>query len=122
MFNNGDNMKMKIIIGCMLAAFLMTMLPSIQAVEYDTAVDTKEEWIEENVASIKGILGDSEAPEGIITTILMWLVRILLMPLKLAFKITMILVKIICKITWKLVLLPIKLLLLILPPYNKCPC
>ncbi len=115
-------MKTKIIIMSVFAAFLMTMLPSIQAVEHDTAVEAKEQWIEENIEAIEQLLEDNEAPDGLITTILKWLVKILLIPVKLAIKITALLVRIFVRTTWKLLILPIKLLLLILPPYNFGLC
>ena len=114
-------MKIKIIMGSILAAFLMTMLPSIQAVEHDTAIETKEKWIEENIASIKELFDDTEAPEGIITTLLKWFVKILLIPVKLAIKITKMFIRITCRITWNLLLLPLRLLFILLPPYNLFP-
>lgn len=112
------NMKTKIIMMAVFAAFLMAMLPSIQAIEHDTAVAAKEQWIEENIEAIEQLFEDSEVPDGLITTILKLLVKLLLFPVKLAIKITALLIR----TSWNLLTFSIKLLLLILPPYNCGSC
>ena len=111
-------MKTKIIILSVFAAFLMSMLPSIQAVEHDAAVKAQEKWIEENIDAIEELLDSSDVPDGIIINILKWLVKILLIPVKLAIKLTGFLLR----TTWNLFTFTIQLLLFILPPYNLGPC
>lgn len=129
-------MKVKIIGGAVLAVLLMAMLPSIHAVEYDTAVETQQTWIKEQLATldIKELLAylqndeNSEsfeqllAENGIVNCILTplkWLANILLkvlmLPLKLAVKVIVKLLVLPVKLmsaTLKLLVLPIKLLLL----------
>jgi hypothetical protein len=111
-------LKIKIIILSVFAAFLMAMLPSIQAVEHEAAVEAKEKWIEENVDAIQKLFDDSDVPDGIILNILKWIVKILLIPVKLAIKLTGFLLR----TTWNLFTFTIQLLLFILPPYNFGPC
>ena len=48
-------MKKKIIIGSMLAVFLMLMLPAVSAVEYKTVEEANEEYVEELVGNLKDI-------------------------------------------------------------------
>lgn len=92
----------------------MTMLPSIQAIEQDAAVAAKEKWIEENREVIQKLLDDNETPDGIVLTILKLLIRLLIIPVKLAIKLTgFLLIKLPLKILW--------FLQLILPPYNIFP-
>ena len=110
-------MKIKIIILSVFAAILMAMLPSTQAVEHDAAVKAKEKWIEENIDEIEKLLDGSDVPDGIILNILKWLIKILLIPVKLAIKITGFLLR----TTWNLFKFIIRLILFILPPYNLSP-
>jgi len=111
-------MKTKIVVLSVFAAFLMVMLPSIQAVEHDTAVEAQEKWIEENIEAIQKLLDDNETPDGIILTILKLLVKILLIPVKLAIKLAGFLLR----TTWNLFTFTIRLLLFVLPPYNFGSC
>ncbi len=110
-------MKIKIVVMSVFAAFIMVMLPSIQAVEHDTAVEAQEKWIEENIEAIQKLLDNNEAPDGFIINILKLLVKILLLPVKLAIRLTGILLR----TTWNLFTFTIQLLLFILPPYNFGP-
>jgi len=107
-------MKIKIIILSVFAALMMAMLPSTHALEHDAAVEAKEKWVEENIDAIEKLLDNSDVPDGIIINLLKWLIKILLIPVKLAIKITGFLLK----TTWNLFKFIIKLILFILPPYT----
>ena len=129
-------MKNNLLLGVFLAVFLIAMLPVVQAVEYDTAKDTQQAWLDEYIASfdIEELLtrirtGEDNAPfdqelakNGLANCILMplkWLAHILFKVLMLPLKLTInILVKLLVlpikllSATLKLLLLPVKLLLL----------
>ena len=64
------------------------------------------------------LLDDNETPDGIILNILKLLVKILLIPVKLAIKLTGFLLK----TTWNLFTFTIRLILFVLPPYNFGSC
>jgi len=129
-------MKVKIIFGAVLSIFIMAILPSVHAVEYDTAMETQQTWINGQLAEldVKELLAylqnddNSEsfeqllAENGIINCILTplkWLanilLRVLMLPLKVAVKVIVKLLVLPVKLlsaTLKLFLLPVKLLLL----------
>jgi hypothetical protein len=48
----GEKMKKKVIFGSLLAVFLMMMLPSVPAVEYNTAVEANESRILDELQNI----------------------------------------------------------------------
>jgi hypothetical protein len=114
----------------------MTVLPSVAAIEYDTALDTQQAWVEEqaasldinelvarllngeNVESIEQELAENRLANCILMP-LKWLANILLkvlvLPLKLVVKIMVKLLVLpftFLSATFKLLLLPVKLLLL----------
>jgi hypothetical protein len=129
-------MKIKLLSSALLTVFLMAMMPSVQAVEFDTATETQKAWIEEQVATLdieelmKYLLageGDASfeqelAKNELANCILMpikWLANILLKVLMLPVKMVInVMVKLLVlpfkalSVTLKLMLLPIKLLLL----------
>ena len=106
-------MKTKIIVVSVLAALIMAMIPSIHAIEYDTAVETRQEWIHKNIDSLKKIIDDKEMPDGLVTWIFKWLVRILLLPIKLTLKLAMLL----ARLVWNILMFPIKLMLWLILPW-----
>ena len=103
-------MKIKIIMMSVFAVCIIAMLPSIQAIGHDTAVEAKEKWIEENSEAIQKLLDDTEAQDGFILGLVRLLLAFLRISVVLAIKITAFLLKIPLNILW--------LLQLILPPYN----
>ena len=47
-----DRMKTKIVIGCIAAVFLLMMLPSVSAVEFNTTVESNRSQILEQIRSM----------------------------------------------------------------------
>ena len=83
-------MKIKIIFGSILAVFILTMLPLISAVEYDSVEKANEQYLQQ-------LLKDSDIDPkqfGIIRNILRFILKIILLP----FKIVKIIIKLLCKI------------------------
>lgn len=76
--------KIKIIIGSLLAIFLMMMLPSASAIEADAAKETRNyslEILDTNLKKLKEKYGDGD-PEPtfiILYTILIWILKALRM-------------------------------------------
>ena len=110
-------MKAKIIIVSVLAAFIMAMVPSIHAVEYDTAVEAKQKWVDENSKTLEELIDNNEAPDGLISFLFRILIKILLLPVKLAIKLAFMFANIAWSAIKLLIIFPIKLLLWLLPPY-----
>jgi|GEM_PF-2343582 len=118
-------MKTKIVLGSLLIVFLFAMLPAVHALEYDTARETREQYVEEQLAELREQLqsmssqelqaalnGDGEAPTCLLLP-LKWLAYILVKGLMMPVKLAM-------HIFFKLLLMPVKLLsipfrLLLLP-------
>lgn len=126
-------MKTKIVLGSLLTVFLFAMLPATQALEYDTARQTQERYVEEQLATLRQRLqsmssdelqafldNNGEAPTCLLLP-LKWLAHLLikglLMPVKLAahlfFKILLTPVKLL-SITFRLMLLPFRMVMSVL--------
>jgi len=121
-------MNTKIVLGSVLTVFLFAMLPAVQALEYDTARETQERYVEKQMVELQQRLqamspeelqaalnGDAPVPTCLLMP-LKWLARLLvkglMMPIKLAmhifFKLLFMPVKLL-SFTFKLLLLPLRI-------------
>ena len=69
-------MKKKIVLGSILAVFLLMMLPTITAVEYNTAVETNKSPLFKMLFASNSELSESSTP--IILTWIVWFLMVVL--------------------------------------------
>jgi len=105
-------MKTKIVLGSLLTVFLFAMLPAVQALEYDTARETREQYVEEQLAKLQAALtGDGELPSCLLMP-LKWLVHLLVKGLMMPVKLAMHIFFMLLSVPVKLLSIPFRLLLL----------